>query len=92
MSNASCEEYIVDSLLGDLDGIREVRADHESDAVTVDFDPAEVSAERIAAAIEACPSFDVTGSETHDLDEEIIRKNRRSCCSHCKEDRCDRHV
>ncbi|MEE8137855.1 MAG: hypothetical protein V3T81_03145 [Thermoanaerobaculia bacterium] len=42
---------------------------------------------QIAAAIEDCPSFDVSGSETHDLDEEIIRKSRRTCCSDCRRDR-----
>ncbi len=75
-----CEEYIADSLLDDIDGVQEVHADHEADFVTVDFDPAEASAEEIAAAIENCPLFDVTGSETHELDEELIRKNRRLCC------------
>ena len=48
--------------------------------MTVDFDPAETSAEQIAAAIEDCPSFDVTGSETHELDEELVKSSRRSCC------------
>jgi copper chaperone CopZ len=75
-----CEEYISDSLLGDIEGIQQVHADHENDVVTVEFDPAESSAEQIAAAIEDCPLFDVTGSETHELDEQLIKKNRRSCC------------
>ncbi|MFQ5525902.1 MAG: heavy-metal-associated domain-containing protein [Thermoanaerobaculia bacterium] len=81
-----CEEYIADSLLADMKGIQEVSANHEQDFVSVDFDPAEVSAEQIAAAIEDCPHFDVTGSETHELDEELIEKSRRSRChSGCQE-------
>ena len=80
MWNEDCEEYIADSLLDDLDGVEQVRADYDDDTVAVDFDPATTSAEEIAAAIEDCPSFDVTGSETHELDEELIKKNRRSCC------------
>ncbi len=75
-----CEEYISDSLLGDIEGVQQVHADHENDVVTVEFDPAETSAEQIAAAIEDCPSFDVTGSETHELDEELVESSRRSCC------------
>lgn len=80
MWEQGCEEYLSDSLLGDLAGVHDVHADHENDAVTVEFDPAEVSAERIVAAIEDCPSFDVTGSDTHVLDEGLIEENRRSCC------------
>ncbi len=75
-----CEEYISDSLLGDIEGVQQVNANHEDDFVTVEFDPALASAEEIAAAIEDCPYFDVTGSETHELDEELIEKSRRSCC------------
>ena len=75
-----CEEYIADSLLAGMEGIQRVNANHEQDFVSVDFDPAEASAEEIAAAIEDCPHFDVTGSETHELDEEQIKKSRRSCC------------
>ncbi|MEE8277329.1 MAG: heavy metal-associated domain-containing protein, partial [Thermoanaerobaculia bacterium] len=82
MCSESCEKYIGDSLLGHLDGIQEVHADHQNDVVTVEFDPVQVSAEQIAAAIEDCPSFDLTGSETHDLDEELVSKNRRSWCSY----------
>ena len=89
MWNEGCEDYIADSLLGDLDGIQNVRADHENDIVSVDFDPAEVSPDEIAAAIENCPSFDVTDSETHALDEEILSKNRRSCCRY---QGCDKEV
>ena len=48
--------------------------------MTVEFDPGKTSAEEIAAAIEECPMFEVTGSETHELDEELIRESRRSCC------------
>ena len=75
-----CEDYIADSLLADMKGIQQVSANHEQDFVSVEFDPAEASAEEIAAAIEDCPHFDVTGSETHELDEELIEKSRRSCC------------
>lgn len=81
MWEEGCEDYLSDSLLGDLAGVHDVHADHENDAVTVDFDPAEVSAERIVAAIEDCPSFDVTGSATHVLDEGLIEENRRFCCN-----------
>ena len=81
MWNQDCEEYIADSLLGDIEGIQEVRADHESDSVSVDFDPARTSAEEIAVEIEDCPFFDVTGSETHELDEDLIEKSRSSCCN-----------
>ena len=80
MSAEGCEEYISDSLLGDVEGVQQVYADYENDIVTVEFDPAETSAEQVAAAIEGCPSFDVTGSETHELDEELIKSSRRSCC------------
>ena len=80
MWNENCEEYISDSLLGDIAGVGQVLADHEKNVVTVDFDPATSSAEEIAAAIEDCPYFDVTGSETHELDEALINENRRSCC------------
>ncbi len=75
-----CEEYISNSLLGDVEGIQQVHADHQNDIVTVEFDPAGTSPEQIAAAIEDCPSFEVTGSETHELDEELIEQNQRSCC------------
>ena len=81
MWNEACEEYIADSLLGDLEGVREVHADHDNNMVTVEFDPAGTSAEQIAATIENCPSFDVIGSETHELNEELIKKSRRSCCA-----------
>ena len=80
MWDEGCEAYIADSLLGDIDGIQQVDADHDNHVVTVEFAPASTSAEEIAAAIENCPSFDVTGSETHELDEELIEENRSSCC------------
>ena len=81
MWEEECEEYISDSLLGDATGVRHVEADHDNGIVTVDFDPTGISAEEIAAAIENCPMFDVTGSDTHDLDEELIQQSRRSCCN-----------
>jgi len=75
-----CEEYISGSLLGDIEGVQQVNANHEDDSVTVEFDPALASAEEIAAAIEDCPHFDVTGSETHELNKDLIKRSRRSCC------------
>jgi len=75
-----CEWYVEGSLLDGLDGVLEAEADHEDDTVTVVFDPAEISPERLAAAIEDCPLFRVNGSETHDLDREEIRRLRRDRC------------
>ncbi len=80
MWNEGCEEYISHSLLSDLEGVHEVDVDHENDRVTVELDSSTTSAEEVAAAIENCPFFDVTGSDTHDLDDELIRESRRSCC------------
>ncbi len=75
-----CEWYMEESLLDGLDGIEEAAADHAADTVTIVFDPAEISPERLAAAIEDCPFFRVTGSETHDLDQAEIRRHRRPWC------------
>ncbi len=63
-----CEWYVEEFLLDGLDGVEKAEADHEDDTVTIVFDPAETSPERLAAAIEECPFFRVNGSETHDLD------------------------
>ena len=80
MWNEGCEEFVEEALLGDLDGISEVWADHQSDQVTIEFDPEEVTAEELAGAIENCPSYSVTGSDTHDLD---LDKVKQSCSRWC---------
>ena len=65
-----CEWYVEEFLLDGLDGVEKAEADHKDDTITIVFDPAETSPERLAAAIEECPFFRVNGSETHDLDRE----------------------
>ena len=80
MWNEGCEEFVEEVLLGDLDGISEAWADHESDQVTIEFNPDEVSAEELAGAIENCPSYSVTGSDTHVLDLDAVKQSRNRWC------------
>lgn len=81
MWEEGCEQFVEEVLLRDLQGVGEIHADHESDVVTIDFDPARVSPERIAAAIEDCQHFDVVGSSTHALDQALIEESRRTRCN-----------
>jgi len=86
-----CERYVEEALLGDLDGIETAEADHEADTVTVVFDPARLSPEELAAAIEDCPLMRVTDSETHELDRREIRRHRSCwCCFLDRDHRGDR--
>ena len=86
ISNEGCSDYIDDVLLRDLDGIEGVQADHDTDIVTVRFDPNETSADDIAAAINSCHYFDVTGSSSHALDPQRLEDSanhsgyKRNCC------------
>ena len=86
MWNEGCEEYVEEGLLGDLDGISEVRADHESDQVTIRFNPDAVTPEQLAGAIENCQSYSVGGSDTHDLDLDQVKKSRNRWCLHSCDD------
>ena len=90
LNEQRCED-VVGSLLHRVPGISSVIADHESDRVTVEFDPGQATAEEVAAAIDWCPSFAVTGSNTHSLDMERVRDlARRSACRDA--DRCAHEI
>lgn len=78
MTEQRCEDT-VGNLLDNVTGVRTFSSDHEADKITVQFDPSTVTAEQVAAAIERCPSFDVTGSETHVLDMAEVRELAESC-------------
>lgn len=67
MWSTCCERYLERALLEPLEGVDRAQADHKSDTVTVWFDPEKLTADEIAAGIEACPFFDVTGSPSHSL-------------------------
>ncbi|MEE8367165.1 MAG: heavy-metal-associated domain-containing protein [Thermoanaerobaculia bacterium] len=82
------ESYLEQSLVEPLQGVDRVEADHYADTVTVSFDPEKLNPEEIAAAIERCPFFDVTGSPTHALNREVIKRHRRCWC--CLANRDDR--
>lgn len=81
-----CDRYLEHALVEPLEGVDRVEADHESDTVTVSFDPERLTPEEIAAAIENCPFFDVTGSPTHALNRAEIKRPRRCWCCFANRD------
>ncbi len=78
MDEQRCEDA-VGSLLDGVPGVSWVTVDHETDRVTIEFDPGKATAEELAAAIDWCPSFEVTGSDTHSLDMERVKTLARDC-------------
>ena len=84
--NEDCTDYIAEVLLRGLDGIEGVDADHDANIVTVRFDPNETSADDIAAAINSCNYFEVTGSSSHSLDPQRLEDSgsrsgyKKNCC------------
>ena len=79
MRDQGCEEYVTETLLGDIDGVRTATADAENGAVSVTFDSAITDPNALAEAIEKCQHLEVEGSTTHDLAERSSRQD--SCCN-----------
>lgn len=75
-----CETLVEEALLLEFDDIESVEADHEADTITIVFDARRLTVESLAASIDDCPLMRVTGSETHELDRDEIRRQRRCWC------------